>query len=54
MQQVWQLKKKLEKVLRTYLKSKQIETYKSTKAKINPCEQTPELCSKIKFKSCSN
>ena len=32
------------------LNSEQIKTYKTTKAKINPCEQTPELCSKISLR----
>ncbi len=32
------------------LNPQQIKTYKSTKAKLNPCEQTPELCSKINLR----
>jgi len=32
------------------LNPQQIKTYKSTKAKLNPCEQTPELCSKISLR----
>tara|TARA_B100000427_G_scaffold19453_1_gene14892 strand:+ start:1864 stop:2211 length:348 start_codon:yes stop_codon:yes gene_type:complete len=28
----------------------QIKTYNNTKAKLNPCEQTPELCSKISLR----
>ena len=32
------------------LNQKQIRTYKTTKAKLNPCEQTPELCSKINLR----
>ena len=32
------------------LNSEQIKTYKTTKAKLNPCEQTPELCSKISLR----
>lgn len=32
------------------LNREQIETYQTTKQKINPCEQTPELCSKIKLR----
>ena len=32
------------------LNPKQIRTYKTTKAKLNPCEQTPELCSKINLR----
>ncbi len=32
------------------LNPKQIKTYKTTKAKLNPCEQTPELCSKINLR----
>ena len=32
------------------LNSEQIKTYKTTKAKFNPCEQTPELCSKISLR----
>ena len=32
------------------LNPKQIKTYESAKSKINPCEQTPELCSKIKLR----
>ena len=28
----------------------QIKTYNSTKSKLNPCEQTPELCSKISLR----
>ena len=32
------------------LNPKQIRTYKTTKAKLNPCEQTPELCSKISLR----
>ena len=29
------------------LNPEQIKTYKATKAKLNPCEQTPELCLSI-------
>ena len=29
------------------LNQEQIRTYKTTKAKLNPCEQTPELCLSI-------
>ena len=32
------------------LNQEQIRTYKTTKAKLNPCEQTPELCSKISLR----
>ena len=32
------------------LNPEQIKTYKATKAKLNPCEQTPELCSKINLR----
>ena len=32
------------------LNPEQIKTYKATKAKLNPCEQTPELCSKISLR----
>ena len=32
------------------LNPEQIKTYKTTKAKLNPCEQTPELCSKINLR----
>tara|TARA_B100000700_G_C14877088_1_gene776190 strand:+ start:757 stop:1101 length:345 start_codon:yes stop_codon:yes gene_type:complete len=32
------------------LNPEQIKTYKTTKAKLNPCEQTPELCSKISLR----
>tara|TARA_Y100000590_G_scaffold451649_1_gene593400 strand:- start:256 stop:594 length:339 start_codon:yes stop_codon:yes gene_type:complete len=32
------------------LNPEQIKTYKSTKTKLNPCEQTPELCSKISLR----
>ena len=39
-------KSPLEHVLTT----DQIKTYKTTKAKLNPCEQTPELCSKISLR----
>ena len=28
----------------------QIRTYKKAKSKLNPCEQTPELCSKINLR----
>ena len=28
----------------------QVKTYKSKKSKLNPCEQTPELCSKISLR----
>ncbi len=32
------------------LNQEQIKTYEKTKAKLNPCEQTPELCSKINLR----
>ena len=32
------------------LNQEQIRTYKATKAKLNPCEQTPELCSRISLR----
>ena len=32
------------------LNANQIKTYKATKSKLNPCEQTPELCSKISLR----
>ena len=32
------------------LNQKQMTTYKAAKAKLNPCEQTPELCSKISLR----
>ncbi len=32
------------------LNPEQIKTYKTTKAKLNPCEQTPELCAKINLR----
>ena len=32
------------------LSQKQITTYKAKKAKLNPCEQTPELCSRINLR----
>ncbi len=32
------------------LNPEQINTYNATKAKLNPCEQTPELCSKISLR----
>ena len=32
------------------LNPEQIKTYETTKQKINPCEQTPKLCSKIKLR----
>jgi hypothetical protein len=32
------------------LSQNQIKTYNATKAKLNPCEQTPELCSKINLR----
>ena len=32
------------------LNPEQIKSYKTKKAKLNPCEQTPELCSKINLR----
>ncbi len=32
------------------LNPEQIKSYQKTKAKLNPCEQTPELCSKINLR----
>ena len=32
------------------LNSDQIITYNKTKSKLNPCEQTPELCAKISLR----
>ena len=32
------------------LNPQQFKSYKATKAKLNPCEQTPELCSKINLR----
>ena len=37
-------------ILEHALNPEQIKTYKATKAKLNPCEQTPELCSKISLR----
>ncbi len=32
------------------LNKEQIKSYEKTKSKLNPCEQTPELCSKISLR----
>ena len=32
------------------LNPEQVKSYEKTKAKLNPCEQTPELCSKINLR----
>ena len=32
------------------LTPEQVKTYESKKSKLNPCEQTPELCSKISLR----
>ena len=32
------------------LNPEQVKSYEKTKAKLNPCEQTPELCSKISLR----